>query len=110
MNKLAKTKADSLMVQFWKNKHLRIDSKVRIYKLVIRPTRTYNNWLQTTETKQFLETWEMKDLIGLSIASKILRDHIRNYKIREKFNLEQILIFSLLLKKKRMEWSHEPLR
>ena len=75
----------------WNNKHVRIQSKVRIYKTCIRPVMTYGieTRADTTRTKNLLRTTEMKTL--RAIAGVSLRDRIRNEEIRRTCDIEDIV-------------------
>ena len=48
----------------WRNKHMRIETKARIYKATIRPIMTYTAEIrpETTKTRRMLETTEIKIL------------------------------------------------
>ena len=48
----------------WSNKYLRTETKVRIYKSIVRPTLTYaaETRTDTAKTRRLLEVTEMKTL------------------------------------------------
>ena len=75
----------------WKNKHMNIQSKVRIYKTCVRPIMTYGieSRADTVRTKSLLRTSEMKIL--RNITGKTLRDRIRNTEIRKTCEVEDIV-------------------
>ena len=62
----------------WLNKHMSTESKVRIYKRIVRPVLTYASVTraETTYTQQLLRTTEMKTI--RAIHGKMLRDKIRS--------------------------------
>uniref|UniRef100_A0AAR5Q8Q0 Endonuclease/exonuclease/phosphatase domain-containing protein n=1 Tax=Dendroctonus ponderosae TaxID=77166 RepID=A0AAR5Q8Q0_DENPD len=75
----------------WNNKHMNIDSKVRIYKTCVRPILTYGieTRADTNKTKCMLRTAEMKTL--RSIAGKTLRDRVRSATIRQTSKVEEVI-------------------
>jgi len=66
----------------WRNKYLRQETKVRIYKSVIRPDLTYaaGTCADTSKTKHILETTEM-NTSGKRVGKARL-DRVRNQDIR----------------------------
>ncbi|KAH1008183.1 hypothetical protein HUJ05_008764 [Dendroctonus ponderosae] len=75
----------------WNNKHISIDSKVRIYKTCGRPILTHGieTRAHTNKTKCMLRTTEMKTLS--SIAGKALRDIVRSATIRQTCKVEDVI-------------------
>lgn len=75
----------------WRNRDMRTDSKVRIYKTCVRPILTYGieSRADTVKTKSMLRTTEMKTL--RAIAGKTLRDRVRNTAIREICEVEDVV-------------------
>lgn len=75
----------------WRNKDMRTESKVRIYKSCVRPVLTYaiETRGETAETKRMLRTTEMKTL--RTIAGKTLRDRIPNTEIREMCEVQDVV-------------------
>uniref|UniRef100_A0A6P7FTG7 Uncharacterized protein LOC114332484 n=1 Tax=Diabrotica virgifera virgifera TaxID=50390 RepID=A0A6P7FTG7_DIAVI len=67
--------AGSLNDTIWKNKHLRQDTKARIYKAAIRPILTYTAETRPdkSKTRRLLETTEMKILRRISRKSVLDR-------------------------------------
>ena len=74
----------------WRNKHMRIETKARIYKATIRPIMTYTAETrpETTKTRRMLETTEMKIL--RKIAGKTMLDRERNENIRRTCGTEDV--------------------
>jgi hypothetical protein len=75
----------------WSNKDMQLKSKVRIYKTCVRPILTYGieTRADTVRTKSLLRTTEMKTL--RKIAGKTLRDRVRNDKIREMCDVQDVV-------------------
>jgi hypothetical protein len=75
----------------WKNKHMSIKSKTKIYKTCVRPVMTYGieTRADTVRTKALLRTSEMRIL--RCITGKTLRDRIRNTEIRRMCEAEDIV-------------------
>ncbi|KAI4503932.1 hypothetical protein M0802_001335 [Mischocyttarus mexicanus] len=74
----------------WRNKHMSINCKTRIYKTCVRPiisngieTRT-----ETATTKKLLRNTEMKTL--RTITGKTLFDHQRNDDIKRNYNIQSL--------------------
>ena len=86
----------------WRNKYLRKDTKVKIYKAVVRPILTYaaETRADTTKTKQMLETTEMNIL--RKIVGKTRRDRVRNENIRQQLEIEKI---GEWVERRRNEWN-----
>ncbi|XP_045479803.1 uncharacterized protein LOC123684554 [Harmonia axyridis] len=86
----------------WKNKYLRTESKVKIYKTMVRPVLTYaaETRAGTSRIKQLLLTAEMSTL--RNIVGKTRRDRIRNSAIREECGVVDIGKF---VRKRRREWN-----
>lgn len=70
--------AGCLTHSIWYNKQLRQETKVRIYKSVIRPVLTYSveTRSETAKIRQRMGAPEMRVL--RKIAGKILKDRVRN--------------------------------
>lgn len=85
----------------WNNKHMSIESKVRVYKTCVRPILTYGieTRADTNKTKCMLRTAEMKTL--RSIAGKTIRDRVRNTTIREICKVEDVIRWG---RKRRRYW------
>ena len=68
----------------WRNKHISIDSKVRIYKTCVRLIMTYavETRAETRITKRLLRTTEIKTL--RQIIGCTLRDRVRNDDIKQR--------------------------
>ena len=68
----------------WKNKHMSITSKARIYRTAVRPILTYaaETRADTNRTKRALRTTEMRAL--RAIAGVTLRDRQKSNEIRER--------------------------
>ena len=73
----------SLNETIWSNRHLRNETKVRVYKSVIRPILTYaaETRSDTAKSAQILEIAEMKTLRRIIKKTRI--DKMRNERIRE---------------------------
>jgi hypothetical protein len=86
----------------WSNKYLRNEAKVRIYKSIVRPILTYAAEIrtETTKTRHLLEVTEMKTL--RRIINKTKWDRIRNDKIRELCEIQNITSW---VQRRRTEWS-----
>lgn len=86
----------------WRNKHLRIETKARIYKAVVRPVMTYTAETrpETRRTQRYLETSEMKTL--RKIAGKTLWDRETNENIRRICGVENI---NTWVKSRKQEWN-----
>ena len=91
----------ALKSKIWKNKDMAIKSKMRIYKACVRPVMTYGVEARadTVRTKQKLRTTEMRTL--RTIAGKTLRDRVRNTRIREICEADDIVRWS---RQRRREW------
>lgn len=85
----------------WKNKYLRTNTKVRIYKTVVRPVMTYaaETRADTTKTRQLLEKTEMSTL--RRIVGKTRMDRVRSEDIREICNIQRIEEWIV---RRRKEW------
>lgn len=86
----------------WRNKHIGIEVKSRIYKATIRPIMTYTAETRptTAKTKQLMESAEMK--VARKIAGKTLLDRERSENIRQTCNIENINEWVL---NRKMEWN-----
>ena len=75
----------------WKNPDMKISSKIRIYKTCVRPIMTYGMECRadTTITKSALRVSEMRTL--RSIAGLTLRDRVRNVRVREICEVEDVV-------------------
>lgn len=101
VNKALRT-AGCLNDTIWNNKHLRTETKARIYKAAIRPIMTYTAETRpdTTKTKRLLETCEMKVL--RKIAGKTLLDRERSDNIRKMCGVEEVNEWIL---RRKHEWN-----
>lgn len=74
----------------WKNKYLKTESKVKIYKTAVRPIITYaaETRPDTSRTLQMMRTVEMKTL--RSIQGKTIYDRVRNEDIRMQCGIQDI--------------------
>ncbi|XP_044760249.1 uncharacterized protein LOC123317707 [Coccinella septempunctata] len=86
----------------WRNKDLRLDGKVRIYKACVRPIMTYSieTRADTAEAKRILRTTEKKAL--RSIAGKTLLDRIPNSQIRELCKVQDVVRWG---RQRRRDWN-----
>jgi hypothetical protein len=86
----------------WLNKYLHNEAKVRIYKSTVRPILTYaaETRTDTAKTRHLLEVTEMKTL--RRIINKTMWDRIRNDKIRELCETQNITSW---VQRRRTEWS-----
>lgn len=86
----------------WKNKHLSIETKSRIYKTCIRPVMTYGaeTRAETSLTKRMLRTTEMKTL--RTITGYTLKDRQRSTDIRNKCQTDDVVRW---IRKRRREWN-----
>lgn len=75
----------------WKNKHMSVEGKVRIYKTCVRPILTYaaETRAETAKTKRIMRTTEMKTL--RSIAGVTLHDRVRSDNIRETCKIQDVV-------------------
>ncbi|KAI4474576.1 hypothetical protein M0804_014778 [Polistes exclamans] len=75
----------------WRNKHMSIKSKVRIYKTCVRPimTHTAETRAESTISIRILRTTEMKTL--RAITGNILRDRRRNKEIRKECEMHDVV-------------------
>ena len=75
----------------WLNKYMSTESKVRIYKTIVRPVLTYTSETraETTYTQQLLRTIEMKTISA--IHGKTLRDKIRSDQLRQLSGIQDII-------------------
>lgn len=87
--KAART-ASQLNDTIFRNKYLRTESKVRIYKAAIRPILTYvaETRPETSKTRQIMEATEMK--IVRRIAGRTLLDRERSEDIRRACHIENV--------------------
>lgn len=95
--------AGCLRNTIWDNKHLRTETKVSIYKAVVRPIFTYSaeTRAETTTTQRLLTTAEMRTL--RNIDGKTLLDRIKNEDIRRACNnIEDITQWC---KRRKIEWN-----
>ena len=94
--------AGCLNTTIWYNNNLTKGTKTRIYKSVVRPILTYasETTVETTKTRQRIETTEMKVL--RKIAGKTLRDRIRSANIRESCGIPHIADW---MKGRKAEWN-----
>ena len=87
----------------WKNKHLSQESKVKIYRTIVRPVMTYaaDTRAETSKTKQLLRTTEMNTL--RTITGRTRRDRVRNSEIRRQCAIEDVIRFN---KRRKKEWNN----
>ena len=86
----------------WKNKHMSITSKARIYRTAVRPILTYaaETRADTNRTKRALRTTEMRVL--QAIAGVTLRNRKKSNKIQERCHgMPDIVRWS---RRKRRKW------
>ena len=85
----------------WRNKHLSIESKTRIYKTCVRPVMTYaiETRAENTTTKRMLRTTEMSILRAMSGIS--LLQHIRSEEIRDRCEIQDVVRWA---RGRRREW------
>ena len=86
-NKVARVAA-CLDNTIWRNKHMRIETKARIYKATIRPIMTYTAETRPETTKTMLETTEIKILRKL--AGKTMLDREQNKNIGRTCGTEDV--------------------
>ena len=81
---------------------MKVGSKIKIYKAVIRPIMTYGvqKRAATTKTKQLLRTTEMNTLGA--ILGKTRFDRMKNIDILERCNLQEVVEF---VKSRRKAWN-----
>ncbi|XP_055380820.1 uncharacterized protein LOC129611625 [Condylostylus longicornis] len=86
----------------WKNKHMNIRSKTRIYKTCIRPIITYaiESRADTKKTENIMSAAEMATL--RSITGYTRYDHKRNDEVREIWEIQDIVKWS---RRRRKEWN-----
>ena len=79
-----------------------VESKIKIYKSVVRPIMTYDEetTAATTKTKQLLRTTEMNTL--RAILGKTRFDRMKNIDILERCNLQEVVKF---VKSRRKAWN-----
>ena len=87
---------------YLKNKYLRTETKLRIYKSFTRPVLTYGSECrtETQKTKQINESTEMKVLS--KIVGKSLKEKIHSPVIREECEIEPI---NLWIIDRRLNWN-----
>ena len=87
----------------WRNKYVTVESKIKIYKAVVRPIMTCGAETRaaTTKTKQLLRTTEMNTM--RAILGKTRFDWMKNVDILERCNLQEVVKF---VKSRRKAW-HE---
>ena len=85
----------------WRNKHMSVDSKTRIYKTFVRPITTYaiETRAENSTTKRLLRTSKMRTLRGITGCS--LRDHIRSNDIRTQCGILDVVRWCRI---RRKEW------
>jgi len=86
----------------WRNRHMTTESKIKIYKAVIRPIMTYGaeSRADTAKTKQLLKTTEMNTL--RAILGKTRLDRMKNIDILERCNIQTVTKF---VKNRRKAWN-----
>ena len=82
---------DKMVNLTWLNKYMSTESKVRIYKTIVRPVLTYasETRAETTYTQQLLRTIEMKTI--RATHGKTLRDKIRSDQLRQLSGIQDII-------------------
>ena len=82
---------DKMVNLTWLNKYMSTESKVRIYKTIVRPVLTYasETRAETTYTQQLLWTIEMKTI--RATHGKTLRDKIRSDQLRQLSGIQDII-------------------
>ena len=85
-----------------RNKYVTVESKIKIYKAVVRPIMTYGAETRaaTTKTEQLLRTTEMHTL--RAILGKTRFDRMKNIDILERCNLQEVVKF---VKIRRKAWN-----
>ncbi|XP_045477896.1 uncharacterized protein LOC123683044 [Harmonia axyridis] len=85
----------------WRNEHMTAESKVRIYKTVVRPILTYaaETRAETATTKSLLRSTEMRIL--RTIEGVTLRDQIRSSVIRDELKVQDVVRF---VRSRRRNW------
>ncbi|XP_050459519.1 uncharacterized protein LOC126855693 [Cataglyphis hispanica] len=75
----------------WRNKHMKREAKVKIYKTCVRPIMTYAAEIRADirKTKSMVRTTEMRTL--RAIAGYTLRDRVPNVAIRETCGVQDII-------------------
>ena len=91
----------------WRNKHMNIRSKVRIYKTCVRPLLTYGieTRADTKQTEQIVTKTEMSTL--RSIAGFTRWDMKSNEEVRQICDVQDVIKWS---RKRRKEWNRHVLR
>ena len=86
----------------WKNKFMSTESKVKIYKAMVRPVMTYGaeTRAETSRTKQLIRTVEMNTL--RAIVGKTRLDRVRNSTVREQCGVQDV---SKFVKVRRKAWN-----
>jgi hypothetical protein len=86
----------------WRNRYMPVESKIKIYKAVVRPIMTYGaeSRADTTKTKQLLKTTEMNTL--RAILGKTRFDRMKNIDILEQCNIQAVTKF---VKDRRKAWN-----
>ncbi|KAK9887098.1 hypothetical protein WA026_020042 [Henosepilachna vigintioctopunctata] len=86
----------------WRNKHIGIEAKARIYKATVRPIMTYTAETrpETTKTRRLLETTEMKVL--RRITGKTLLNRERSENVRNMCKVDSINDWVL---NRKQEWN-----
>lgn len=94
--------AGCLRDTIWKNKYMTAQSKVKIYKTMVRPIITYatETRAETKKTKQKMRTAEMKIL--RSISGVTLRDRQTNKSVRERCSVQDVVKWTKVRKR---EWN-----
>lgn len=87
----------------WRNKHIGVETKTRIYKATIRPIMTYAGETrpETSKTRRLMETAEMKVL--RRILGKTLLDQERSETIRRNCQTENVADW---VSNRKKEWNN----
>lgn len=91
--------AGCLNEMVWRNKYMARESKVRVYKTIVRPVLTFatETRAETKRTKQQFRTVEMKVL--RKIAGFTLWDHQTNESIRDACNVQDVAKWTRMRRK-----------
>ncbi|XP_045475000.1 uncharacterized protein LOC123680922 [Harmonia axyridis] len=90
-----------LNTMVWQNKYMLQETKVRLYKAMVRPIMTYavETRAETERTKQKLRTIEMRILRRISGVT--LRDRQTNKSIRQRTGVQDVVKWS---RQRRRDW------
>ena len=96
------TQKATRMNTIWRNRNIGTGTKSRIYKAVIRPIMTYiaKTRTDTSNTKQLLETTEMRVLSRITGKTLFVRKRSEN--VRERCKMENMNNWVL---NRKVEWN-----